>query len=41
MKNLNIAFESENIYFVYLSKTLINEYLKMYNNQAIQKKLFK
>lgn len=40
-KEYKIIFESDNIYYIQMSKLLINEYLKMYSNQEIQKNLFK
>lgn len=36
-----IVFESDNIIYIKMSELLIYEYLKMYNNQEIQKRLFK
>ena len=41
MENLELIFQSENIYYVKMSEYLIKEYLKMYNNIEIQKLLFK
>ena len=41
MNNLNIIFESENIYYISVTEELINDYLKMYTNPDIQNKLFK
>ncbi len=41
MNNLNIIFESENIYYISVTEDLINDYLKMYTNPDIQNKLFK
>ena len=41
MENLELIFQSKNIYYVKMSEYLIKEYLKMYNNIEIQKLLFK
>ena len=41
MEDLELIFQSENIYYVKMSEYLIKEYLKMYNNIEIQKLLFK
>ena len=39
MKNYNIRFESENIYYVDVSEKLIPDYLEMVNNENIAKLL--
>jgi RimJ/RimL family protein N-acetyltransferase len=36
-----IIFETENIIFIQISDLLINEYLKMYNDEEIQRDIFK
>lgn len=41
MENLELIYESENIYYVKVSEYLLEEYLKMYNDIEIQKLLFK
>lgn len=41
MENLELIYESENIYYVKMSEYLLEEYLKMYNDIEIQKLLFK
>lgn len=41
MEKYDIIFESDNIYYIKMSELLITDYLKMYTNQEIQKKLFK
>ena len=41
MENLELIFQSENIYYVKISEYLLKEYLKMYNNIEIQKLLLK
>ncbi len=41
MKKHKAIFESENMLFIHMSELLMDEYLKMYNNQEIQKSIFK
>ena len=41
MEKYKIIFESENIYYIQMSESLMNDYLKMYNDQEVQKNLFK
>lgn len=37
MNKYNIVFESQNLYYVNLDKTLVNEYLKMVNDPEVQR----
>lgn len=39
MDNFDVIFESENILYIQLSESLINEYLELVNNVEIQKML--
>ena len=41
MKKHKAIFESENMLFIHMSELLMDDYLKMYNNQEIQKSIFK
>lgn len=41
MNNYEIVFESDNIIYIKMSELLIDEYLNMYNNEEIQRSLFK
>lgn len=41
MKNFELVFETENIYYVKMSEYLFEEYLKMYSDIEIQRLLFK
>lgn len=41
MENYYYIFESENICYIKMNETLINEYLKMYTDVNIQRQLFK
>lgn len=41
MDNYELVFASDNIYFIKLSKYLLEDYLKMYTDANIQKLLFK
>jgi len=38
MEKYKIIFESENIYYIQMSESLMNDYLKMYKDQEVQKK---
>jgi len=37
MKDFNVVFESEQIYYVYLTEKLIDDYVKMINDPELQK----
>lgn len=41
MENLELIYESKNIYYVKMSEYLLDEYFKMYNDIEIQKLLFR
>lgn len=41
MGNFELVFASENIYYIHMTEYLLEDYLKMYNDQTIQKLLFK